>query len=74
MDKLKNIFNYTKLLHKYNTLNNKYETLKKHVGDKAIDKLISLIEEPKKVTRLVNENKRLRKENKAFKLRLKNED
>jgi len=54
------MFDYFKLLRKYNTLESQYESLKSEVKEDCFNKLISKLGEPNEIKRLREENKRLR--------------
>lgn len=54
------MFNYFKLLKKYNTLETKYESLKSDVEEDCFNKLLDKLGEPLEIKRLREENKRLR--------------
>lgn len=65
------MFDYFKLLRKYNTLESKYESLKSEVKEDCFNKLISKLGEPYENKRLREENKRLRIKIKEFKAEMK---
>jgi len=54
------MFNYLKLLRKYNTLESKYNSLEETVKEDCFKQLIMKIGEPLEIKRLRDENKRLR--------------
>ena len=66
------LFDYWKLLRKYNTLENDYETLKNAVKDELFDKFMAKLGEPMELARLREENKNLRIKNKKYKEELNN--
>ena len=65
------MFDYFKLLRKYNTLESQYESLKSEVKEDCFNKLISKLGEPYEIKRLREENKRLRIKIKEFKAEMK---
>lgn len=54
------MFNYIKLLRKYNSLETEYEVLKEYTKTDSFNKLIAKLGEPLEIKRLREENKRLR--------------
>ena len=65
------MFDYFKLLRKYNTLESKYESLKSDVKEDCFNKIINKLGEPLEIKRLREENKRLRLKIKELKGRIK---
>lgn len=61
------MFNYLKLLRKYNTLETKYESLKLDLQEDCFNKILEKLGEPIEIKRLREENKRLRIKLKDFK-------
>ena len=55
------MFDYFKLLRKYNTLESKYESLKSDIKEDCFNKIINKLGEPLEIKRLREENKRLNK-------------
>lgn len=54
------MFNYIKLLRKYNSLETEHEVLKEYTKTDSFNKLIAKLGEPLEIKRLREENKRLR--------------
>lgn len=65
------MFDYLKLLRKYNTLESKYESLKSDIKEDCFNKIINKLGEPLEIKRLREENKRLRIKNKELKAEIK---
>ena len=65
------MFDYIKLRKKYNTLENKYETLKSAVEDDLFKKMMDKLCSPVEIERLRLENKNLRTKLKESKEELK---
>lgn len=65
------MFDYLKLLRKYNTLESKYESLKSDIKEDCFNKIINKLGEPIEIKRLREENKRLRIKIKEFKAEMK---
>ena len=65
------MFDYFKLLRKYNTLESKYESLKSDIKEDCFNKILNKLGEPLEIARLRDENKRLRIKIKEFKAELK---
>ena len=61
------LFDYMKLLKKYNTLETEYEVLKEEVKDDCFKRILKAIGEPEENIRLREENARLRKKIKELK-------
>ena len=61
------LFDYMKLLRKYNTLETEYEVLKEEVKDDCFKRILKAIGEPEENIRLREENARLRKKIKELK-------
>ena len=64
------MFDYFKLLRKYNRLQLKYDTLVFDIKDDCFNRIINKLGEPLELKRLREENKRLRIKNKELKKRL----
>ena len=64
------MFDYFKLLRKYNRLQLKYDTLVLDIKDDCFNRIINKLGEPLELKRLREENKRLRIKNKELKKRL----
>ena len=60
IDKVTSINRYTKLLHQYNTLSNKYDVLEEEVKNKSYELVMKAITEQPTIDRLTEENKKLR--------------
>lgn len=60
MKTIDEISRYIKLLRKYNALRLDYDMLKEQTKNKCFDKLLDKIGEPEEIKRLRKENKRLR--------------
>ncbi len=54
------MFNYLKLLRKYNTLESRYKVLEETVKEDCFKQLLIKLGEPIEIKRLRDENKRLR--------------
>ena len=65
------LFDYYKLLRKYNTLETEYEVLKKDLKDDCFKRILKAIGEPEENIRLRQENANLRKKIKELKAMLK---
>ena len=60
------LFDYIKLLGKYNTLETKYNVLVEEIKNDTFKKLLDVINEPVRIERLKKENKRLREKIKTL--------
>ena len=65
------IFEYNKLLKKYNSMELKYGVLKEQVKDDCFNKLLKTVGEPDEIIRLRKENAKLRKKIKEYKAMIK---
>ncbi len=66
------LFDYMKLLRKYNTLETEYEVLKEEVKEDCFNRVLKAIGEPEENTRLREDNANLRKKIKELKNIIKN--
>lgn len=57
---IKTTFSYTKLLIKYNTLENKYMVLKERTKENMFKQLMEILNKPYNIENYKKENKRLR--------------
>ena len=60
IEKVSSVSKYTKLLHKYNSLSNKYDVLEEDMKNKAYELVMKAITEQPTIDRLTEENKKLR--------------
>ena len=65
------IFEYNKLLKKYNSMELKYEVLKEQVKNDCFNKLLKAVGEPDEIIRLRKENAKLRKKINEYKAMIK---
>lgn len=65
------MFDYFKLLKKYNSLESKYESLKSDIKENCFKEILNKLGEPYEIKRLRDENKRLRIKNKKLKTEMK---
>lgn len=72
MKNIEMIPRYIRLLRKYNALETKYMALKEYMKDNSFKAVLEKLGEPLEIKRLKKENKRLRLKLKALKEELKN--
>ena len=60
IEKVSSLNRYTKLLHQYNSLSNKYDVLEEEMKNKAYELVMKAITEQPTIDRLTEENKKLR--------------